>query len=129
LVLEFLFNRFQESFMLVQIQTDNHIEGNTRLQDWVREEVEGTLDRFASQVTRVEVFLSDVNGQKTSDGDKQCTLEVRIAGLDPIAVTKNADGLEAALDAALDAVAITLDSRLEKLQAKKGRTPMGGVPE
>lgn len=115
--------------MLVQIQTDNHIQGNTRLQDWVRAEVEGTLERFSSQVTRVEVFLSDLNGQKTTAGDKQCTLEVRIAGLDPLAVTKTADGVEAALDAALDAVVLTLDSRLEKLTAKKGRTPMGGAPE
>ena len=115
--------------MLVQIKTDNHIDGGSRLQEWVRAEVEGSLHRFSSQLTRTEVFLSDLNSHKTSEGDKQCTLEVRVAGLDPLAVTKVANSLETALDAALDAIILSLDSRLEKQQSKKGRTPMGGVPE
>lgn len=114
--------------MLVQVKTDNHIEGNARMHEWVRAEIEGTLERFAPQVTRAEVFLSDLNSHKQGDADKQCTLEVRVAGLDPIAVTKNANSVEAALDAALDAITLTLDGRLGKLQSKKGRTPMGGVP-
>lgn len=115
--------------MLVQIRTDNHIDGSSRLQEWVRAEVEGSLQRFSPQLTRSEVYLSDLNSHKTAEGDKQCTLEVRVAGFDPLAVTKVANSLEAALDAALDAIVLTLDSRLEKQQAKKGRTPMGGVPE
>ena len=115
--------------MLVQINTDNHVEGNTRLQDWARAEVIDALGRFEPQLTRAEVYLSDVNSHKNAQVDKQCTLEVRLAGLDPIAVTKEAGTIEAALDAALEAITLTLDSRMEKLHAKKGRTPMGGVPE
>lgn len=114
--------------MLVQVKTDNHIEGNARLHEWVRAEIEGTLERYSPQLTRAEVFLSDLNGHKQGPPDKQCTLEVRVAGLDPIAVTKDAHTLEAALDAALGAITLTLDGRLEKIQAKKGRTPMGGIP-
>ena len=115
--------------MLVQVHTDNHIEGKASLTDWVREEVESTLGRFAPQLTRVEVFLSDANGGKTADNDKQCKLELRLSGLDPLALTKYADTLEVALSAALDAVTIMLDDRLEKIREKKGRTPMGGEPE
>lgn len=114
--------------MLVQVKTDNHIEGNSRMQEWVRGEVEGTLERFVPQLTRAEVYLSDVNSHKNAQVDKQCTLEVAVAGLPPIAVTKEAGTVEAALDAALDAMTLTLDSRLDKLQAKKGRIPMGGEP-
>jgi hypothetical protein len=114
--------------MLVQVKTDNHIEGNARLHEWVRAEIEGTLERFSPQLTRAEVYLSDLNSHKQGDIDKQCTLEVRVAGFEPIAVTKDANSIEAALDAALDAVTLALDSRLEKQQGKKGRTPMGGVP-
>lgn len=115
--------------MLVQIKTDNHIEGNARMQEWVRAEVEGTLQRFSPQLTRAEVFFSDLNSHKNAQVDKQCTLEVRLAGLDPIAVTKDAGTVEAALDAALETMTLTLDARLEKQHEKKGRTPMGGVPE
>jgi ribosome-associated translation inhibitor RaiA len=115
--------------MLVQIRTDNHIDGNVRLQDWVREEVSSTLERFQPQLTRAEVYLSDINSHKNAQVDKQCTLEVHLARLDPIAVTKEAGTIEAALNAALDVITLTLDNRMEKLHAKKGRTPMGGVPE
>lgn len=115
--------------MLVQVKTDNHIEGTEKLQNWVTEHVTAALDRFSPQLTRAEVFFSDLNSHKTAEGDKQCTLEVRLAGLDPIVVTKNANELDVALDAALDAMTLTLDSRLEKQQQKKGRTPMGGEPE
>jgi hypothetical protein len=114
--------------MLVQVNTDNHIENKETLQDWVQRELDDTLGRFEPQLTRAEVYLSDLNSHKNGQADKQCTLEVKLAGLDPIAVTKNAGTLEAALDAALDAMTLTLDSRLEKLHEKKGRVPMGGEP-
>lgn len=112
--------------MLVQVNTDNHIENSAKLQDWVRTEVEDTLGRFEPQLTRAEVYLSDLNSHKNAQVDKQCTLEVRLAGFDPIAVTKEAGTVEAALDMALDALTLTLDSRLDRLHEKKGRTPMGG---
>jgi ribosome-associated translation inhibitor RaiA len=114
--------------MLIQIKTDNHIEGNEKLQTWVSREVAAALERFTPQLTRAEVYFSDLNSHKTAEGDKQCTLEVHLARLDPIAVTKTADELDIALDAALNAITQTLDSRLEKTKQKKGRTPMGGVP-
>jgi hypothetical protein len=114
--------------MLVQVNTDNHIENKTSLQDWVRGEVQESLGRFEPQLTRAEIYLSDLNSHKNAQVDKQCTIEVRIAGLDPIAVTKEAGTVEAALDAALEVLTVTLDSRIERLHEKKGRTPMGGEP-
>ena len=40
--------------MLVQVKTDNHIDGNARLHEWIRAEIEGSLERFAPQLTRAE---------------------------------------------------------------------------
>ncbi|QDU27789.1 hypothetical protein ETAA8_28800 [Anatilimnocola aggregata] len=111
--------------MLIQVNTDNHIEGKTSLQDWVRNEVDSSLGRFQPQLTRVEVFLSDVNSHKKSEVDKQCTVEARWSGLDPIAVTKNSPTVEEALAAALDSMIITLDSRIEKLRDAKRHSSMG----
>lgn len=50
--------------MLVQVHTDPHIQGGASLQDWVKTEVGGSLERFQPQLTRVEVFLSDLNSHK-----------------------------------------------------------------
>lgn len=115
--------------MLIQVNTDNHISGKASLQEWVRGEIEGAFDRFAPQLTRVEVFLADLNSHKPAQNDqhdKQCTLEARWAGLDPIAVSKTADTVEVALGAAIDAMVITLDSRMEKLRDSKRQGAMNG---
>ncbi len=114
--------------MLVQVNTDNHVAGTAALRDWVKSEMEGSFSRFEPQLMRLEVYLSDLNSHKEGKADKQCTLEARLAGLDPIAVTKNAATVEAALDAAEEALLLALDSRLGRLADRRGRVPMGGEP-
>ena len=113
--------------MLVQVHTDPHIQGGASLQDWVKTEVGGSLERFQPQLTRVEVFLSDLNSHKPAQNDqsdKQCKLEARWAGLDPIVVSKTTDNVKTAVGAALDALILTLDSRIEKMRdAKRHPTP------
>jgi hypothetical protein len=112
--------------MLVQVNSDNHINSSDRLASWVESEVKDSLGRFEPQLTRVEVFLADVNSHKETENDKKCTLEARLAGLAPIAVTKEANSIEEALSAALETLTLTLDSRLGKLHDPKGRVSMGG---
>jgi hypothetical protein len=112
--------------MLVQVNSDNHITGTERLSTWVEDEVRDTLGRFEPQLTRVEVYLADLNSHKETTIDKKCTLEARLAGIPPIAVTKQAGTIDDALTAALDAMVLTLDSRLGKLHDQKGNVSMGG---
>jgi hypothetical protein len=38
------------------------------------------LRRFASQITRVEVHVADVNAGKQGSADKRCMMEARPAG-------------------------------------------------
>lgn len=112
--------------MLVQVNSDNHITVTEKLSAWVEAEVKGSLERFEPQLTRVEVYLADLNAHKETTIDKKCTLEARLAGLDPIAVTKEAGTVEEALDTALETLILTLDSRLGKLHERKGQISMGG---
>lgn len=112
--------------MLVQVNSDNHITATDRLSSWVEAEVKESLTRFEPQLTRVEVFLADLNSHKETTVDKKCTLEAKLAGLPPVAVTKQAGSIEEALDAALETMTLTLDSRLGKLHDPKGRVSMGG---
>jgi len=59
--------------MLVHVITDNHLHIRSReeLASEVESSVQAALRRFAPQITRVEVHLSDENAQKGGGKDKQ----------------------------------------------------------
>src|SRR5690349_21199176 len=95
--------------MQIQVNTDNHIVGRESLAAWVQAEVEGAMDRFGEQLTRIEVHLGDENSTKAGSDDKRCMLEARLAGLQPIAVTHHAGTLREALSGALDKLEKSLE--------------------
>lgn len=47
--------------MQIQVNTDDNIEGHDTLTAQVEAEILDSLSRFAAQITRVEVHLSDEN--------------------------------------------------------------------
>ncbi len=102
--------------MLIQLNTDNHIEGRDRLVAHVQERFSHDLRRFSDHITRLEVHLSDQNAGKPGTAEKQCILEARVAGLDPVAVTHHAPNIDQALNGARDKLIATLSTRLGKLQ-------------
>lgn len=112
--------------MQILLTTDNHIDGRERLAQWVESEVDGTLDRFGQRITRVEVHLNDVNGDKSGSDDKRCVMEARVAGHQPIAVTHHAATLEDAVTGATEKLERALDHTLGRLNEKKGQTSYGG---
>lgn len=112
--------------MLVQLTTDNHISGREALAARVENELKSALDRFAPQITRVEVHLNDENSHKGGSSDKRCMIEARLAGLQPITVTETSSSLDAALEGAIDKLVKVLDKTTDKLSDHKGRTSFGG---
>jgi ribosome-associated translation inhibitor RaiA len=105
--------------MLIQINTDNNIEGNENLSLQVEGRLREALDRFSSQITRVEVSLSDENSaQKFGTRDKRCLLEARLAGLRPIAVSHEAATMELAVDGATEKMKHSLESTLGRLDSR-----------
>lgn len=102
--------------MQIQVNTDHNIEGSDRLAQQVEAIVGDALDRFGSQITRVEVHLSDANSDKKFGAeDKRCLLEARLAGLQPIAVSDQAATLEQAVEGAVEKLKHSLDSTLGRL--------------
>ncbi len=101
--------------MKIQINTNESVEGD----DELSREVEGILDkalaRFSERITRVEVHLSDVNALKHGVDDKRCLLEARVAGLQPLVVSHQADTLHRAITGATEKLVRTLDSTLGRL--------------
>ena len=111
--------------MQIQVSTDNHIKGSDEFFQKVSAEVERGLSRYAEQITRVEVHLSDVNGPRVGGEDKRCLLEARLAGRQPIAVTHEAVTVDEAIVEACEKMERSLESLLGRLDPK-GQTSFGG---
>jgi len=102
--------------MTIQFNTDNNIivsdEHRTPLISLISEK----LSRFSHQITRVEVHLSDENGDKEGFNDKRCMIEARISGMKPIAVINHANTHEQAVEGAVDKLKTSLDTTLGRLR-------------
>jgi hypothetical protein len=81
------------------------------------EEILGrVLTRFADQITRLEVHLSDENStSKSGVIDKRCMLEARLAGREPTSVSDQALTIEQAVTGAAHKMVSLLESELGKL--------------
>ncbi|MGE1173936.1 HPF/RaiA family ribosome-associated protein [Pseudomonas sp. BW7P1] len=104
--------------MQIQVNSDNHIQSSKRLEEWVRTTIESMLDRYEEDLTRVEVHLSDENGDKPGPHDLRCQLEARPKGQPPISVTHKADSLEQALEGAAEKLEHALEHKFGKLRGK-----------
>ena len=110
--------------MQIQVNTDNNIPGNAATTARVNDAVKDALGRVSAQITRVEVHLSDVNGDKHGTDDQRCMMEARLEGRQPVAVTHQAATMDLAVDGAADKLAQLIDSTLER-QRDQQRRRMG----
>ncbi|MDD2090301.1 HPF/RaiA family ribosome-associated protein [Pseudomonas guariconensis] len=106
--------------MQIQVNSSNHIEGNIRLNEWVRSTLETTLERYEDDLTRIEVHLRDENGAKPGPQDKRCQMEARPKGHQPISVTHTATSLDQAVDGAASKLNNALEHFYGKLRSKRG---------
>ncbi len=106
--------------MIVQVTTDNTIDGNAELEQRVRLDIESGLARFTDRITRVEVHLSDEMAGRSDGNDKRCMLEARPTGSAPVAVVESAGSVEEALSGAVRKLRSLLDSRFGRMDARKG---------
>ncbi len=115
--------------MQIQLNTDEHVQGNQALAAWVETELKDKFERFRDHITRVEVHLSDVNGSRAGEADKRCKLEARLAGRQPVAVSHDAGKVADALMGAADKMVRTLDTALGRARDARGRDSIRGKPE
>ncbi len=99
--------------MQVQIHTDNHIQGTDAMAQWASSTVKTALERFAGQITRVEVHLSDENaGKKNTAESIQCTMEARLEGHQPLAIKHLGANLNQAIEGAVEKMNKLISSTL-----------------
>ncbi|MEL1245568.1 HPF/RaiA family ribosome-associated protein [Flavobacterium sp. DGU11] len=102
--------------MQININTDNHIEGSGRIENYFSEVLHNTLKRFEDKITSLEVHVGDENADKTKGGDKRCTIEARVNGMNPLAVTNHAESVELAIKGAADKMKHLLEHTFDKMR-------------
>ena len=101
--------------MKVQINSDKQVIVDEELSSVVEAEVRRALGRFETQLTRLEVHLSDLNSSsKGGLRDKRCLLEARPAGQKPVSVTFETASVEQAVRGAAGKMKRLLETSFAK---------------
>lgn len=102
--------------MTIQINTDKNVSVDETYGNQLEALLTEELSRFDEYITRLEVHLSDENGNKESQDDKKCLLEARLKGRQPIAVSALANTYDQAVNGAIDKLKASLDTIIGRLQ-------------
>ena len=105
--------------MQIQINTDKTITMDISLARFVKAEITRALGRFESQLTRVEVHLSDVNSHKPGPYDKRCQIEARPAGRKPVSVSIEAETVAEAVEGAANKMKRLLMSAFGRTRSRR----------
>jgi len=101
--------------MTIQFNTDKNINGNEEFTAPYVAQIKDEFSRYSHLITRIEVHLSDQDGNKNGLNAMHCTIEARLEGRQPIAVSNQADTLDQAVSGATDKLAASLDTIIGKL--------------
>lgn len=104
--------------MTIQFNTDHNITGTEALREPLIALISEGISRFSSQITRLEVHLTDQDGNKDGLNDKRCIIEARLEGMQPISVTNDSDTHEQAVEGAIDKLTASLDTILGRKNSK-----------
>jgi len=77
------------------------------------------LSRFSAQISQLEVHLSDEDGNKNGQNDKRCMIEARLEGIQPIAVTSQANTHQQAVEGAIDKLMASLETVMGRNNSRK----------
>lgn len=99
--------------MLIQINYGT-VDKTDAIERYTEYKVNTELERFADQVTRVEIHLHDENGGKAGSHDKRCVMEARPAGMQPVVAEHSCDDLDKAIGEAAGKLGRVLKRSFEK---------------
>lgn len=108
--------------MHIEVNTTHQITSQESVKAEVAEMVERSLSRFSDHVTTIEVHLDDENGAKGGEDDIRCTIEARLVGQQPVAVTGHAGNVVQATNGASGKLARALDTAIGRQFARQRAT-------
>ncbi|WP_025761232.1 HPF/RaiA family ribosome-associated protein [Dyadobacter tibetensis] len=103
--------------MTIQINTDKSLSVHAEYSDKLEGILSKELSRFADHITRLEVHLSDENGEKGGVKDKKCLLEARVKGRQPMVVSELGDTYDQSVIGATNKLKSSLTTLFGKLQS------------
>jgi ribosome-associated translation inhibitor RaiA len=103
--------------MIIQFNTDKNVHGSEEFTAPYVTQIEEELSRYSDQITRIEVHLSDEDGNKSGLHAMRCMIEARVEGKQPIAVTNKDDTYDQAVGGALDKLAASLDTLFGRMRS------------
>ena len=96
------------------------LEFDQELRDSIESRIQFVLGRFCNRITRVTVFLSDLNGPRGGI-DKRCRIVVRLVPAGQVFVEDTDADLGVVVDRAMDRVGQSVRRELER-QRERGAT-------
>lgn len=96
--------------MHIQFNSGNNVAYNKEFKESLILLISDELNRFEDFITRLEIHLSDEDGKKNGQKDKRCLIEARFKGLQPIAVSDEADTHEFAVIGAVGKLKSSLNT-------------------
>ncbi|SFH48722.1 HPF/RaiA family ribosome-associated protein [Pedobacter insulae] len=103
--------------MIIQLNADKNLTIHAEYESQLTEKINKELSRFTDNLSRLEVHLSDENGNKTGQDDKKCVLEARIEGRQPVVVSTFGQTYDVAMNSALDKLKNALSTIDGKIKA------------
>ncbi len=101
--------------MQVEIESEN-LDVTEALEQYARDKLNKIEKRWDDRITRMRVYLEDINSTKGGN-DKHCTMEARVAGIEPVVAETTADEAYAAIKTTVDKLARALEHELESRKA------------
>ena len=98
--------------MIIQFNSAHNVKANEELQAPIIALLTEKLNRFSNHIARLDVHLSDENGDKEGIDDKKCLLEAHLDGREPIVAKNHANSYQQAAEGAVDKLKGSLNSRL-----------------
>ena len=100
--------------MIIQFDTAHKLHADEAFKAPLIVILKDKLDEFDHQVSRLEVHLTDENGNKDGPNDKRCLLEAHLPGMLHVVVTDHSHSYEQAVDRASDKMVASLHSIHER---------------
>jgi ribosomal subunit interface protein len=102
--------------MQIVINSDKNISMHAKLSNLIESDLHRILNRYEDELTRVEVHLTDENGDKSGLQDKRCLLEARPKNHQSLTVTNDSDNIQTAVSGAankMQRLLVTTFGRIE----------------
>ncbi len=114
--------------MQIQLNAAQGVAMSPALEEHIHNKLESVEKRFGEKLTRIEVYLTDVNGPK-GGVNKKCKLEARPRGGDPVMAESLHENAYDAVNGAAKRLETVLGSRFGKLERRTGAGRQSPVAE